>query len=191
MIMEYCGSQTLQKLVEDKGKSEDLLRELFQQILKGVRFLHQHGVAHRDLKPTNILINSKGVPKIIDLGLCSVSNTAETVYCGTPAYMNPQMAERRGYLATKHDVWCIGVMLFLLVFGKHPFGGSIVSKSEKTSPNYKIWLSQTNIQFPSKPQNISSELRSMIIQCLSKQESDRPTIEQLLSHPWITGTSQR
>lgn len=123
--MEYCGSQTLQKVVDEQGSSEEILRRLFQKILAGIRFLHINGVAHRDLKPSNILIDSKGVPKIIDLGLCSVSNTAERVYCGTPAYMNPQMAERKAYLATKHDVWCIGVMIFMLVFGKHPFGGKI------------------------------------------------------------------
>ena len=125
MILEYCGSQTIQKVVEEKGRSEAILQDLFRKILNGLEFLHQHGVAHRDLKPSNILINSKGVPKIIDLGLCSVSSTAESVFCGTPAFMNPQMADRKPYLATKHDIWCVGVMLFWLRFGKHPFGGKL------------------------------------------------------------------
>jgi Protein kinase domain len=131
IVLEYCGSQTIQKLVDERGRSESLLRDIFRNILEGLRFLHANGVAHRDLKPSNILINSKGVAKIIDLGLCSDSNSSETVYCGTPAYMNPQMAERRPYLAPKHDTWCIGMMLFFLKFGRHPFGGRWSSPRQK------------------------------------------------------------
>ena len=134
MVLEYCGSQTIQKFVDEKGRSESLLQDLFRNILEGLKFLHGHGVAHRDLKPSNILINSKGVAKIIDLGLCSISNSSETVYCGTPAYMNPQMAERRPYLAPKHDTWCIGMMLFFLKFGRHPFGGSLLLSQTKLIP---------------------------------------------------------
>lgn len=72
--MERCGSKTLSKLCRlraSKRLSEKECRTVFKQVAEGVRWIHNHGYCHRDLKMTNILINSQNLVKIIDFGFSS------------------------------------------------------------------------------------------------------------------------
>lgn len=98
---------------------------IFKQILHGVKYLHDKNVCHRDLKMTNILINSKGQVKIIDFGFAIEADQKLRMYCGTPSYMPPEMVNKRAYYGIPLDIWSLAVVLYKLLTGQYPFGGKI------------------------------------------------------------------
>ncbi len=126
IVMEFCGSRTLSKyfkLAPDK-RNEEQCRKIFSQLVAGVGFLHENRVFHRDLKLANILITSKDVLKIIDFGLSITQEEPQLVACGTPSYFSPQMISRQPYSPRSVDIWCLGIILYKIFFGSHPFGGN-------------------------------------------------------------------
>ncbi len=79
---------------------------------------------HRDLKPENILIDNEGFLVIVDFGTAKIAKSNETrftSYVGTPEYRSPEMLFEE-YHSFKNDCWAIGVILYELVYRKHPFG---------------------------------------------------------------------
>ena len=85
--------------------------------------MHSTSVVHRDLKLDNILINQRGEIKLIDFGFSTKCRVNErlTANCGTPHYMDPDLAKKQPYLGQAADVWALGVILFLLVTARLPF----------------------------------------------------------------------
>jgi MAP/microtubule affinity-regulating kinase len=96
---------------------------VFKQILDGVKYMHDKGLCHRDLKMTNILINSRGEVKIIDFGFSVEAYHKLRMYCGTPSYMPPEMVNKKSYYGKPLDIWSLGVVLYKLLTGEYPFGG--------------------------------------------------------------------
>lgn len=128
MVMERCGSKTLSKLCRmraNKRLSEKESRTVFRQVAEGVKWIHNHGYCHRDLKMTNILINSQNLVKIIDFGFSSPcsDNEAQKMYCGTPSYMAPEMVLKQSYNGKSVDIWALAVVLYKLLTGEYAFGG--------------------------------------------------------------------
>ncbi len=78
-------------------------------------------MCHRDIKPENILIDDEGFVKIIDFGFSANSRIMLSNYCGTPAYMSPEIVKKQPYIGAKADIWALGVMLFLMSVGTLPF----------------------------------------------------------------------
>lgn len=143
MVLEFCGSQTLKKFVHHVKKVKDAehqeflneqailteshernCQQLFRQLIEGVSHLHSRGIYHRDLKLSNILVNSKKVLKIIDLGLATCQSEPIQSVVGTPAYYSPQAAAGSAYSARAQDIWSLGIILFELLYGSNPFYGN-------------------------------------------------------------------
>jgi eukaryotic-like serine/threonine-protein kinase len=116
----YCDAHTLPVLERLK---------LFRVVCSAVHDAHQHGVVHRDLKPGNILVTPGGIPKLLDFGIARVLNpevsslatgTTTTVRPLTPAYASPEQI--RGEAITPlSDVYSLGVLLYELLTGHHPY----------------------------------------------------------------------
>ena len=96
---------------------------LFKQMISAVAYCHSKGVAHRDLKLDNVLVTPQNVIKIIDFGFASWTKSDKKcrVFCGTPAYMAPEIITKTEYLAQPADVWALGVMLYTMLCGCFPF----------------------------------------------------------------------
>lgn len=126
IVMQLCGVLTLNvfcRQFSDKRLNEEQAYALFSQILKGVKYIHDHNIAHRDLKLTNILIDEDYAVKIIDFGFACEANELHRMYCGTPSYMAPEIVEKKYYLPKPTDIWSLGVVLFKLLSGEYAFGG--------------------------------------------------------------------
>ena len=125
-ITELCGSNTLSRFCRKKqlkrlGDQE--ARYVFKQVLDGVQYIHDMGFCHRDLKMTNILIDTSGAVKIIDFGFATTGFGEHKMYCGTPSYMAPEIVDKKSYDGKRVAVWALGVVLYKLLTGDYPFGG--------------------------------------------------------------------
>lgn len=122
--MEFCGSNTLEAYFkQDVKHSEKEIREKYLQVLTAVDFLHKNNIYHRDLSVKNILVTNKDQVKIVDFGLAVGDSEQRSDCCGTLAYLCPQMMLKEPYSPVSVDIWCLGVVLYAIHFGKHPFGG--------------------------------------------------------------------
>ena len=102
------------------------LKMILNDVIDGLMEMHSKKIIHRDIKLENILIinefNGNKRTKICDLGFArEISHQAET-YCGTAYYMAPEIFERKKYTESV-DVWSLGVLLFITLFGTYPFKG--------------------------------------------------------------------
>jgi serine/threonine protein kinase len=177
MIMELVAGQTLKRLISQKGlPSEELVRYGIQ-IAEALAHAHAHGVIHRDLKSSNVVVNSYGCAKVLDFGL-STRLRPRLVYAttrslgilqdaaalvGTIHYLAPEIL--RGETAScLSDLWSFGVLLYESAVGELPFQG------ETAFAVSAAILHQVPAPLPCR---VPTGLRAVIERCLSKSASQR------------------
>ena len=143
ILLEYGGRHNLRDYLMSSKVTEEEKWYIFQSVASGIQYLHRNGIAHRDLKLDNIVVDlnetEKNKPskvksvKIIDFGF-GTRFTAQTVLverCGTPVYMSPELMERKPYNGPEVDIWALGVIFYRLMFGCFPFNGESASQLKK------------------------------------------------------------
>jgi eukaryotic-like serine/threonine-protein kinase len=130
LIMEYVEGQPVDRFCDEHSLSLRERLELFRTLCGAVHYAHQNLVVHRDLKPANILITSEGVPKLLDFGIAkllrpeyaaaTVGYTRTAAQPMTPEYASPEQILGRP-VTTSSDVHSLGVLLYVLTTGVHPF----------------------------------------------------------------------
>ncbi|CAI9283342.1 unnamed protein product [Lactuca saligna] len=124
--MEYVRGGELFNKVSKGRLKEDAARKYFQQLVAAVDFCHSRGVYHRDLKPENLLLDESGNLKVTDFGLSALCESRRQdgllhTTCGTPAYVAPEVINKKGYDGQKADIWSCGVILYVLLAAYLPF----------------------------------------------------------------------
>jgi serine/threonine-protein kinase len=128
IVMDYIDGQSLKYHMIALGQM-DTLRALdyTRQITEGLNAAYHQGVVHRDIKPQNILVNSKDMVKITDFGLArsqeTVTLTQTNVFMGTAYYIAPEQAESGRSADTRSDLYSVAAVLFELLTGRPPFEG--------------------------------------------------------------------
>jgi tetratricopeptide (TPR) repeat protein len=163
---------------------------LLAETAEAVHHAHMRGILHRDLKPANILVDAQGHPHVTDFGLAKrveddVEMTQSGAILGTPAYMSPeQAAGRRGTITTATDVYGLGAILYALLTGKAPFGGSSVMET----------LDAVRTRPPEAPKRINAKVprdpETICLKCLEKDPRRRYTSAQALADDlrrWLDG----
>lgn len=147
LVLEYCSGGDLQHLITWEGRlSEPLTRLYAAEVLLALSHVHKHGLAFRDLKPENVLLDAAGHTRLADFGLASPDqDSEELIVAGTPAFMAPEILEGQvlaesGRLA---DIYGLGVLVFNMLSGALPFTG-------KTRKKLFENICTAPIAFPSK-----------------------------------------
>lgn len=178
--MEYVrGGELFNKVAKGKLR-EEVARKYFQQLVDAVEFCHSRGVYHRDLKPENLLLDENGDLKISDFGLSALQESTRQdgllhTTCGTPAYVAPEVINKRGYDGAKADIWSCGVVLFVLLAGNLPFYDSNLMELYK-----KI----TRAEFKC-PNWFPPEVRKLLSRILDPNPSTRVTMAKLMENYWF------
>ncbi|PIN04165.1 Serine/threonine protein kinase [Handroanthus impetiginosus] len=179
-VMEYVkGGELFNKVAKGRLK-EEVARKYFQQLISAVAFCHARGVYHRDLKPENILLDEDGNLKVSDFGLSAIPDQIRQdglfhTFCGTPAYVAPEVLAKRGYDAAKVDIWSCGVILFVLMAGYLPFYDQNVMAMYK-----KIHKGEFRC-----PRWFSPELVRLLNRMLDINPETRITIPEIMSTKWF------
>jgi eukaryotic-like serine/threonine-protein kinase len=127
LAMEYVPGQTLRDLLSSRGqlRPREAL-DIMEGVLSGLAAAHQAGIAHRDVKPENVLLGDAGTVKVADFGLARLlsgtSHTKSGMLIGTAAYLAPEQVSG-GVADVRTDVYAAGVMLFELLTGRQPHTG--------------------------------------------------------------------
>jgi len=130
LVMELVDGEPIDQYCNAHKLSIDERLRLFLRVCSGVQYAHQHLVIHRDLKPGNILVTPDGTPKLLDFGIAKILDPGSSPGTGeqtmnsmrmlTPEYASPEQV-RGEVVTTTSDVYSLGVVLFRLLTGQHPF----------------------------------------------------------------------
>lgn len=129
LVFEYC-KDNIEDLIQAKRNNEeffsmDEIKEMMQQILKGLVFIHERNIVHRDLKPENILVNDQGVVKICDFGSAKVIDPSgkNTPYIVSRYYRAPELILGVSKYGPPIDIWAVGCIFAELITQRPLFPG--------------------------------------------------------------------
>ena len=180
LIQEYVQGIELIEYLNKKGKlKETEACKFFHQIISGLEYLHQCGIAHRDFKPENILLtNDNQILKIIDFGLSNTYKKGELLKtaCGSPCYVPPEMIKEENYKGALCDIWSAGVILYLMLCGNLPFFDD---------DNQILYEKILSGQYET-PQHLSEDAKDLLSKILEIDPTKRISFEGIKSHPWFS-----
>ncbi|KAI4101570.1 MAG: hypothetical protein LQ339_004959 [Xanthoria mediterranea] len=192
ICMEFMDGGSVDKLYGD-GVPEGVLRKIAVSTVMGLKCLKDdHNIIHRDVKPTNILINSRGQVKICDFGVSGnlVASIAKT-NIGCQSYMAPERIASGGVAqaganpgggtySVQSDIWSLGLSIIECAMGQYPY----------PPETYNNIFSQLSAIVDGEPPDLpaddfSDEAKAFVSACLNKVPKLRPTYAMLLRHPWL------
>lgn len=195
IVEEIADGGELFYYVKNSGYfSEKIARYYFHQMIEALEFVHTAGLAHRDIKPDNILLDDKFNIKIADFGFAGpLAGRTGTGYLttklGTLPYQAPEINERKPYKGTEVDLFALAIVLFITISGTPPF-----TQADKSEFYYKLIVNQKwdtfwkyHIKGKPSPNFFSEEFKSLIKSMFDYEPTNRLTIAQIKEHPWYKG----
>jgi len=184
LIMEYMeGGDLLTYIQSKKNKKlkEPAARKLFTQIISGVEYIHSKGIFHRDLKPDNILMESKHkTAKIADFGFSKEIDIQQPLMrlqsmCGSPLYCAPEILTGHPYIGMEVDMWSLGVILYGMITGCTPWPGSNLQEELQNAAKGRYI----------DPPGASPEVKDLLSRLLVVDYKKRANPAEILTHTWM------
>ncbi|XP_029644217.2 serine/threonine-protein kinase STK11 isoform X1 [Octopus sinensis] len=183
MVMEFCVGE-LQEMLENTPEKKFPVWQAhgyFDQLIDGLEYLHSQRIAHKDIKPGNLLLTTDETLKISDLGVAeAVGWFAEDDTChasqGSPAFQPPEIANGlESYAGFKVDVWSAGVTLYNITTGLYPFEGDNIYKLFENIGKGKYVI----------PDVLCPSLTDLIQGMLEYDPEKRLSIQKIRKHGWV------
>uniref|UniRef100_A0A5F9D8R8 mitogen-activated protein kinase kinase n=1 Tax=Oryctolagus cuniculus TaxID=9986 RepID=A0A5F9D8R8_RABIT len=163
---------------------EHVLGRIAVAVVKGLTYLWSLKILHRDVKPSNMLVNTRGQVKLCDFGVSTqLVNSIAKTYVGTNAYMAPERISGEQY-GIHSDVWSLGISFMELALGRFPYPQ--IQKNQGSLMPLQLLQCIVDEDSPVLPVGEFSEpFVHFITQCMRKQPKERPAPEELMGHPFI------
>jgi serine/threonine protein kinase len=165
------------------GSYLDGVRLIGAQLADALAFIHERGIHHRDLKPSNVLMSPEGVPMLLDFNLCADSQDKLNRLGGTMAYMSPEQLRATDRdalpgavaLDARSDIFSLGVILYQLMTGEHPFGPVPLKLSSDELRRHLLDRQQQGpIEARRVNPNVDGTFSQLIHRCLAADPKNRP-----------------
>ncbi|PNH11142.1 Mitogen-activated protein kinase kinase kinase ANP1 [Tetrabaena socialis] len=186
IFLEYVAGGSLNRKVAHWGPlHEDTIRVYTKQILRGLEYLHQQRIMHRDIKGANILVDVNGVVKLADFGaskkiedLATVGGGSRSVR-GTPNWMAPEVIKQSGH-GRAADIWSLGCVIIEMATGRPPW-------SNFTDGYTVMYHIASTRDLPAMPDTLSPQAKDFLALCFNRVPRERPNATRLIGHPWLHG----
>uniref|UniRef100_A0A8C7YV04 non-specific serine/threonine protein kinase n=1 Tax=Oryzias sinensis TaxID=183150 RepID=A0A8C7YV04_9TELE len=191
IVMECMEGGELFSRIQARGDqafTEREVSEIMHDIGSAIEYLHRMDIAHRDVKPENLLYTtreSNATLKLTDFGFAKETSLHKSLQtpCYTPYYVAPEVLGPEKY-DKSCDMWSLGVITYILLCGFPPFYSNT---GQAISPGMKQRIRLGQYEFPNPEWvDVSEEAKQLIIQLLKTNPSERMTIGQFMNHPWIS-----
>ncbi|XP_023820642.1 striated muscle preferentially expressed protein kinase isoform X4 [Oryzias latipes] len=187
LITELCHEELLDRMAKKTTVMELEIRKSIQQVLEGLRYLHQKSIAHLDIKPENILMASPRCDqiRICDFGNAQKLENLEEHYCkyGTPEYVAPEIVNQTP-VSTTTDIWPVGVITYLCLTGVSPFAGENDRATALNIRNYNVAFEEGMFS------GLCKEAKGFVIKLLVVDRL-RPSAVDCLRHPWFKSPTNK
>ncbi|WP_366180704.1 serine/threonine-protein kinase [Actinomyces timonensis] len=169
IIMELVQGRALSDILEEKGTMAPAeILPILAQVARALQVVHDTSVVHRDVKPSNILINREGLAKLTDFGISTGPHqrpmTATGMVMGTAQYLAPEQAMGNA-AQPSGDLYALGIIAYEALVGRRPFTGST---------QVDIAFAHVNDPVPPMPKSVPPEVRQVVMELLAKKPADRP-----------------
>jgi serine/threonine protein kinase len=157
---------------------------LFRQLISAVGYFHQFGICHRDLKPENVMLDANYNLKVIDFGYAAVEadGSMRETPCGSPHYAAPEICQGQNYSGEKVDIWSCGVILYVMLCGRLPFGMDYGTGGDSDVRKVMDCIVEDDFTFP-RP--LSCEAQDLVERILKKNPEERIHIEEMWQHDFL------
>jgi len=186
LALELVDGPGLDELIADRRLTPELAVRVLLPVAEALKYMHDHGFLHRDLKPGNIMIYRSSIKdgqidpagvRLMDFGIAAGKEftrlTTVGARIGTPTYMSPEQARGRP-LDEKSDVYSLGVVLYEALVGEAPFQGDFEQVTQKQIFERPVPPIQKNPRVP-------PALNDLVMRMLEKEPEKRPTLEQVIA----------
>ena len=207
IAMEYMGGGSVQDLCRESPLDEKIVRVVLRDVVKALKYLHEEGKIHRDVKCANILLNENGEVRLADFGvsgqMTQTIGARRKTFAGTPFWMAPEIIQSSGGgggqspsssgfggpngYDEKADIWSLGITAIEAATGSvphahlHPMRALfVIPQSAPPELPYNNKDEEGGMQY-----NFSEEFRDFVRQCLKMSPEERPRAEDLLKHPFL------
>lgn len=175
IVMQYVDGVTIDQIIKLKPPGIQRTLNIALQLCSGMVEAHEKGITHRDIKPGNIMVDKKGIVKILDFGLAKFVNTSAAMFqsadidstekgiiLGTASYLSPEQAGGK-HVDHQTDIFSAGILLYEMLEGKNPF-----KEEEQIETLYNIL--NKKVEFT---RDIPEELKTIILKALEKDKKNR------------------
>ncbi|CAL3963961.1 unnamed protein product [Diplocarpon coronariae] len=188
MITEYCGGgsvATLMKPTAPGGLNEKWIIPILREVSEAIKWVHQAGIIHRDIKCANVLVTEHGDVQLCDFGVAGIVESKidkRSTIIGTPHWMAPELFGSSPNYGNEVDIWAFGSMVYEIATGLPPNVANGI-------PYDRLGTFLKHHTPRLEGGDYSDNLRDLVAYCLEEDPKARPPIDKVQKHPYILNTN--